>query len=101
MPLLQLAKNVRIVGIDTAARGELQGASLAEAIHRHKVKCELTNVTSDGYSAGETLLRAANDHGAGLIVLGAYGHNRFSEFIFGGVTRHMVRHLDRPILMSH
>lgn len=101
LPLLQEAKRVRIVGVDESARGEIPAASIAELLDRHGVKAELTSVASGGLRTGETLLRAANDHGAGLLVLGAYGHTRFTEFVFGGVTRHVLRHLDRPVLMSH
>jgi nucleotide-binding universal stress UspA family protein len=101
LPFLQAAKRTRIVRIDASEKGAVPGAMIAESLDRHKVKAEITNVTSDGLSAGDALLRAANDHGAGLLVLGAYGHSRFTEFIFGGVTRHIVHHLDRPVLMSH
>ncbi len=101
LPFLKLAKKVRIVGVDEARRGEIQAATIAGTLDRHGVKAELTNVTSDGMRTGEALLRTATDHGAGMIVLGAYGHNRFTEFVFGGVTRHVIRHLDRPVLMSH
>ncbi len=101
LPLLQTSKRTRILQIDQPVRGEIQGATLAEALDRQGVKTEITNVASDGMTAGETILRAASDHGAGLIVVGAYGHSRFTEFIFGGVTRHVIHYLDRPILMSH
>ncbi len=101
LPFMQASKRTRILQIDQPARGEMQGATLAESLDRHGVKTEITNVTSDGMTAGETILRAASDHGAGLIIVGAYGHSRFTEFIFGGVTRHVIHHLDRPILMSH
>ncbi len=101
LPLLQAAKRVRIIRIDSSPRGEVESATIAETLDRHGVNVEITNVPSDGQTTGETLLRAASDHGAGLIVIGAYGHNRFTEMIFGGVTRHMVHHLDRPVLMSH
>ncbi len=101
LPILQKAKRTRIASIDATAKGSMPGASIAESLDRHGVKVELSNLTSDGQTAGETLLRAASDYGSGLIVLGAYGHNRFTEFIFGGVTRHVVHNLDRPVLMSH
>lgn len=101
LPFLKLAKKVRIVGVDEARRGEIHAATIAESLDRHGVKAELTNVMSDGMRTGEALLRAASDHGAGLLVLGAYGHNRFTEFVFGGVTRHVIGQLDRPVLMSH
>jgi nucleotide-binding universal stress UspA family protein len=47
------------------------------------------------------LLRAANDLGSGLVVMGAYGHSRLTEFVFGGATRQAVKKLSRPVLMSH
>ena len=101
LPFLQEATLTRLVTVDVPAGGALPAASIAETLDRHGVKAEITDVVSDGASVGETLLRAANDHGAELVVLGAYGHSRFSEMIFGGATRHILRNLDRPVLMSH
>ena len=36
-----------------------------------------------------------------LIVMGAYGHSRLQEWIFGGVTRSMMQTMTRPVLISH
>ena len=33
--------------------------------------------------------------------MGAYGHSRFREFAFGGVTRHLLHHMKVPVLFSH
>jgi nucleotide-binding universal stress UspA family protein len=101
MPLLKTARKVRLVGIDVAPRGTEPAAEIAETLAHHGVKTEITHVTSDGMNAGETLLRATKDYGAGLLIMGAYGHGRFTEFIFGGATRHVFRHLTVPVLMSH
>jgi nucleotide-binding universal stress UspA family protein len=101
LPFLQKSKLTRLVTVDVAPRGTLPAAGIAETLDRHGVKTEVTNVSSDGMTTGETLLRAANDYGADLLVMGAYGHSRFTEMIFGGATRHIIRSLDRPILMSH
>ena len=101
LPFMRQAKRTKIVTVDAAPRGTIEGANIAETLDRDGVKCEVLNVTSGGMSTGETLLRAANDHGAGLLVLGAYGHTRLREWVFGGATRSVLRHLDRPILMSH
>jgi nucleotide-binding universal stress UspA family protein len=98
---LQKFKMVRIVTVDTATRGKVPGALIAEALSRHGIKVEVSTTMSDGLGTGEALQRAANDFGSGLIVLGAYGHNRVMEFIFGGVTRHMIRNVSTPVLMSH
>ena len=101
LPFLQRAKRTKIVTVDAAPRGTIIGASIAETLDRDGVKCEVLNIASAGMNTGETLLRAANDHGAGLLVLGAYGHTRLTEWVFGGATRYVLRNLDRPVLMSH
>jgi nucleotide-binding universal stress UspA family protein len=101
MPLLRMARRVRRLSIDVAPRGSEPAAEIAESLAHHGVKTEITHVTSDGMNAGETLLRAAKDHGAGLLVMGAYGHGRFTAFIFGGATRHVFKNLSLPVLMSH
>ncbi len=101
MPFFVTSKHVSIATVDEPPRGNVPGASIAEALARHGVNAKTTILNSNGLGTGETLLRYANDQGAGLVVMGAYGHSRFSEFIFGGATRDVIQKLDRPILMSH
>jgi nucleotide-binding universal stress UspA family protein len=43
----------------------------------------------------------AQDEGADIIVAGAYGHTRFTEWVFGGVTRDLLRNGKRCALLSH
>jgi nucleotide-binding universal stress UspA family protein len=51
--------------------------------------------------AAETLLAAAAELGAGLLVMGGYSHSRVRELIFGGVTAHVLRGAALPVLMAH
>jgi len=44
---------------------------------------------------------AAYGQGADLLVMGAYGHSRMEEFVFGGVTRSILADCDIPVLMCH
>lgn len=105
LPLLKLAAKVRIVRIDPqkdpALRGSVAGADLAESLARHGVKAETQGYPTDGMDEGQALMRCAEDCGAGLIVMGAYGHSRLAEFIFGGATRFVLTRMTRPVLMSH
>ena len=50
---------------------------------------------------GAAILAAAHAASAQLLVMGAYGRTRFSEWVLGGVTRHMLEHADLPLLMRH
>lgn len=61
-----------------------------------EVRDEVTTV-----SIGDALLNAASDTGADLIVMGAYGHARWTERLFGGVSRTLLASMTAPVLMSH
>ncbi|HUR43973.1 MAG TPA: universal stress protein [Aestuariivirga sp.] len=105
LPLLKAAKKVRVVRAssqkDSTPKGGFPGASLVEALGRHGIATEMQIYPSEGHDAGQALLRCADEFGAGLIVMGAYGHSRLAEFIFGGATRVVLGKLNRPVLMSH
>ena len=105
LPVLKAAKKVRIVRTDPqkdpSLKGSIAGADLAETLARHGVKAEATSYPTAGDDAGHALLRCADDNGSDLIVMGAYGHSRLREYIFGGATQHVLAHLNRPVLMSH
>jgi nucleotide-binding universal stress UspA family protein len=70
-------------------------------LQRHKIKSEAKTMEGGGESAGKALLKHAQEINAGLIVMGAYGHSRLREFVFGGATRHVLDDMTRPVLMSH
>jgi nucleotide-binding universal stress UspA family protein len=46
------------------------------------------------------LLARAASFGADLLVMGADGHSRLTEFVFGGATRTALREAALPVLMS-
>src|SRR6266568_1452634 len=61
---------------------------------------EVRRLSSDGEDVGRLLLSQAAAFGADLLVMGAYGHARLNELIFGGVTRTALRDAGLPVLMS-
>ena len=98
-PLLESARYVSVdivqhadgtreapIGIDVAAWLDTHGA---------------TTRTHIGADVGTSLLDRASDMQADLIVMGAYGHSRARERVFGGVTRAMLESMTLPVLMSH
>lgn len=105
LPLLKKAGKVRVVRVDPqkdpSLRGSVAGADLAEALSRHGVKAEAQGYPTEGQDEGQALMRCAGDCGAALIVMGAYGHSRLAEFIFGGATRFVLNRMSCPVLMSH
>ncbi|MEZ5683950.1 MAG: universal stress protein [Novosphingobium sp.] len=68
---------------------------------RHGIAAELTELQR-GDSIEETLAASVAQHGAELLVMGAYGHSRVREFLFGGVTRYFLEEEGGPaLLLAH
>lgn len=103
LPFLTLARKVNILTVRAAlkpANGGL-GAALTEYLLMHGVHAVEHFLEPQGRSVGQTLLEAAVDGGADLLVMGGYGHSRLREFILGGTTRHILTNAMLPVLMTH
>jgi len=70
-------------------------------LKRHDIEHEVQQLSADDADAGPALLAAAAAFRADLLVMGAYGRNRFSEWVFGGATRHVLRNARIPVLFLH
>ena len=105
VPILQAAKQVQILAADTDGTPEagdpLPGTDIATALARHDVQAEIHYSGASEISIGDTLLNYASDLGVDLLVMGAYGHSRLRETIFGGATREVLEHMTVPVFMSH
>ena len=80
--------------------GDMPGSELCRTLARHGVKCEASWAEAANISAGAELLRQAKAYGSDLLVMGAYGRSRLSEFILGGASRHILSKAALPVLMS-
>lgn len=54
-----------------------------------------------GCGIATLLQEQATTIGAGLLIMGAFGHSRAREFILGGATRGVLDELRLPVLLSH
>jgi len=80
---------------------DLPGAEIATVLARHNIKVVVEAIPTGGLAIGEALLSHASDIGADMLVMGAYGHSRMREFVFGGATRTILESMTVPVLMSH
>ena len=105
MPLLQASKGVIIATVDAlpSAGGHslTPGSEIAAHLARHGVAVEVHNLDGLGRTHGKSLLDEAMAVDADLLVLGAYGHSRAHEFVFGGVTRELLTGSSVPLLIAH
>lgn len=54
-----------------------------------------------GVGVGSTILNAAADHSADMIVMGAYGHSKLRQWAMGGATASILKSMTVPIMFSH
>jgi nucleotide-binding universal stress UspA family protein len=105
LPLLKAADVVTllcVVGRDSDGEsGQLPGTEIAASLARHGVNVTVRKTIADDIGVADEILARLADDGSDLLVMGAYGHSRLREMVFGGVTRHILRHMTVPTLMSH
>lgn len=104
LPLLRRAERVEVAtwneaaGGDAALRPQLDG--LLHWLKRHDVAAS-ARVERSGAPIADAMLTRAADADADLIVMGAYGHARWTERVLGGATRGLLASMTVPVLMSH
>lgn len=103
MPFLRSAKQIVVATVDAKRADDAlaPGQDLAAYLHHHSLAAEVHNIDGLGRSEAGALLDDAIAADADLLVLGAYGHSRAREFLFGGVTREMLAGSTVPLLMAH
>ena len=99
VPFLHKAAEVHIV---TASEDQesLPSLAAAEYLGYHGIKAELRREPV-GDGAAAAILRAADELEASYIVMGAYGHSRFRETMFGGVTRALCASSRYSLFLAH
>jgi nucleotide-binding universal stress UspA family protein len=103
MPILEKAKRVCVLTVtkEKAIDTRRSGAELAKHLARHGADVVLDDVDAKGRGIGEVFEAHVTYRNADLLVMGAYGHSRFREFVLGGATRSMLTRPPSPIFMSH
>jgi nucleotide-binding universal stress UspA family protein len=105
LPLLQAAEQVYILEIEardaTPAKALAPDTTIAASLARHGIKPVVHTSIAPDISVGDEILSRLCDLGADLLVMGAYGHSRMRELVFGGATRNIARHMTVPTLFSH
>jgi nucleotide-binding universal stress UspA family protein len=101
LPLLRPVRRILFLtgGQDRAIEPPVSDA--AEWLERHGFLPETHAVALKASPVGPHLVQEAAEAGADFLVMGAYGHSRMREFVFGGATRAVLDAADIPVLMAH
>ncbi len=105
LPLLRLAKQVQVISWNEAGSDDDNGLrprldALSRWLMWQGVSADV-HVETTGIDIADAMLSRAADMSIDLIVMGAYGHARWTERILGGATRGLLATMTVPVLMSH
>ena len=103
LPILRRAKAVHVVTVlheksfDITRKTHDIGAYLA----RHQITALTHEVDAAGRPIGDVLQKFIDQQHIDLLVMGAYGHSRWREFVLGGATQSMLANPPIPLMLSH
>ncbi|QIG81866.1 universal stress protein [Sphingosinithalassobacter tenebrarum] len=100
VPLLQKAQTV-IIGEIADGSVRVPAEQAAEYLSRHDISCEVRREPRSGEVPSTVLLTLIRATGADWLVMGGFGHSRFMESTFGGVTQRMLEECPVPLFLAH
>jgi len=105
MPLLEKADRIDVFTAnenDSDAKTCVDsGERVVQQLRWHNLNAQAHFIIPAGRTAADAVLETAHDVAADLLVMGAYGHSRLSQFIFGGFTHRILRGAGIPVLLFH
>ncbi len=105
MPLLEIARQIDVLSICEADKHAPECVNTCDALVRylrwHGLSANTRLLVPEGRTPADAVLDETKRSGADLLVMGAYGHSRMREFIFGGFTERVLKGVELPVLLSH
>ncbi len=105
LPFLIAAEEVRVVVAKTyfgmSRHGEEPGADIARWLSGHGARVTVEVLDPGSKRVPQALGEAAQRNGCDMIVMGAFGHSRLREAIFGGVTSDLLSEPPLPLFLAH
>jgi nucleotide-binding universal stress UspA family protein len=99
--IIAAAKSVTVLSAEDAENLALTADDLIVHLKDHEIDATAKSVTSKESTLGESLLKAARDSGADVIIMGAYGRSRGRAMVMGSVTQWIIDNTDMPVLFVH
>ncbi|CAN5241363.1 universal stress protein [soil metagenome] len=100
-PLLKRASEVHVVMIEERDKPVFPPTDASIYLSRHGIYSELHEWPRKDRTVEEALIHAIGELKADWMVMGAFGHSRRRETIFGGVTRYLLAESPVPLLLAH
>ena len=104
MQILETKKRLDVVTVRPKGRksgAEEDDCEVIRHLQAHGIPAERVFLESGRDGIAAAILDYCETAKPDVLVVGAYGHARLREDIFGGVTRTIIERMNCPVLMSH
>jgi nucleotide-binding universal stress UspA family protein len=101
MPLLEAAGAANVVMVKPRTETQTSAKRLLTMLRAHGIDCDDVQERGSDLRPGDALISRAEDMGADVLVMGAFGRSRLNEVITGGgTTRRVLEQATVPLLMA-
>lgn len=100
LPFIVEADETTVVTVDAGTELVNSASQLAVALARHGANAAVIELAANGRPVADVIAAQVQMSAADLLVMGAYGHSRLREFLFGGVTRSLLEAMPVATFMS-
>lgn len=101
IPLLARAEAIEILNVTSGPIDIVQMDRLRDYLRLQGLSAAEHGINPGSQGTACALIDGATRAGAGLLVIGGYGHSRLREYVLGGVTRYVFANAAMPIFMAH
>lgn len=100
LPILARAEKVSVLVANDKDGGVTRSHSIRRYLHQHGVEAGIQTFERGG-EVGAAILGKVAEIGADMLVMGAFGTQKRSDLVLGGVTQYVLEKADIPLLMAH
>jgi nucleotide-binding universal stress UspA family protein len=101
LPILAAAEKVSVLVANDRDGGVTRSRSIRRYLRQHGVASGVQTFERGGPEVGASILGKVSEIGGDMIVMGAFGTQKRSDLILGGVTQYVLEKADVPLLMGH
>ena len=105
MQILETKKRLDVLTVGDKASQAKDGLpsdlGIVQHLERHGIDTREVALTATREGVGSTIVDYCRENDPDVLVMGALGHARLREDIFGSLTRFILRHMSVPVMMAH
>ena len=98
---LGTAAGVESLGRDETLEREARGVAREGAVLAQSAGFDAEPVAELGDPVWQGIVDSADEHDAGIVVMGSHGRTGVARALLGSVAAAAARHTDRPVLIAH